>query len=366
MDTLHNNEQKDKKIKVGITHGDINGIGYEIIIKTFMDQRLLELFTPIIYGSSKVASYHRKTLNLSDFNINLIKKADFANPKRANIINCFENEVKIELGRSTSIAGKVAFSALELATEDLQNKQIDVLVTAPINKSNIQSDQFRFFGHTEYLANKFKSDNYLMLMIYNDLRIGVITGHYPIKEVPNVLTKELIINKINILNHTLISDFSILKPKIAVLGLNPHAGDDGLIGTEEKEILTPAIEDANDRGILTYGPFAADGFFGTGAYEKFDAVLATYHDQGMIPFKTIAFDEGVNYTAGLPYIRTSPAHGTGYDIAGQNLASTDSFRQAIYLALDIFRNRNEYRKLTADVLEKSETGDYNNGKDKVV
>jgi len=325
-----------------------------------MDQRLFELFTPIIYGSSKVASYHRKTLNLNEFNINLIKKAEFANPKRANIINCFENEVKIELGRSSPIAGEVAFGALEMATKDLLDNQIDLIVTAPINKSNIQSDKFRFHGHTEYLASKFKSEDHLMLMIYDDLKIGVITGHYPIKDVSKVITKELVSKKINILNQSLISDFKVMKPKIAVLGLNPHAGDDGLLGDEEQKILNPAIKDANSRGILTYGPFAADGFFGSAAYKKFDAVLATYHDQGMIPFKTIAFDEGVNFTAGLPYVRTSPAHGTGYDIAGQNLASPESFRRAIYLALDLFRNRREYQTLTADVMVKSETGDYNN------
>jgi len=359
MNMLREKEKKNNKIRVGITHGDINGISYEIIIKTFLDQRLIELFTPIIYGSSKVASYHRKALKLNDFNLNLIKKAEFANPRRPNIINCHENEVKIELGVSTQVAGTLALQALEQATGDLKEKQIDVLVTAPINKKNIQSDNFRFPGHTEYLANKFNSDDWLMLMIYNELRIGVITSHIPLKEVSKHLSKELVLKKIRVLHDSLVKDFNIRKPRIALLGLNPHAGDDGLLGREEIETIIPAIEEANKNNMLVYGPFASDGFFGNASFEKFDAVLATYHDQGMIPFKTIAFELGVNYTAGLPYVRTSPAHGTAYELAGKNQASPDSFRQAIYLALDIYKNRKEYQSLTENQLKAGPVSDNN-------
>jgi len=289
--------------------------------------------------------------SFKEFNINLIKKVEYANPKRPNIINCYDQEVKIELGKSSPIAGELAFLALEMATNDLVKKNIDVLVTAPINKKNIHSESFKFNGHTEYLASKFESDDHLMLMVYNELKIGVITSHIPLKEVSEKLTKELVLKKINILNNTLIRDFNIIKPRIALLGVNPHAGDEGLLGKEEENALIPAINEATENGIIVYGPFPADGFFGAASYNNFDAVLATYHDQGMIPFKSIAFDKGVNFTAGLPIIRTSPAHGTAYDIAGKNLASPDSFRQAIYLALDTYKNRYEYQQLTANQME---------------
>ena len=343
-------QENENRIVVGITHGDMNGIGYEIIIKAFLEPRLLELFTPVVYGSSKVASYHRKALNINDFSFNLIKKADQANPKRPNIINVHDKDIKIDLGESTTEAGELSLLALEAAVEDLKNNQIDVLVTAPINKKNIQSEHFHFSGHTEYLADKFGASDYLMLMVSDQIRIGVITGHIPLSEVPVTITEELILHKIRIMNESLQKDFAIGKPRIAILGLNPHASDDGLIGNEEKEIIIPAIAKANNSDILAFGPYPADGFFGSNNYSKFDGILAMYHDQGLIPFKTLSFESGVNFTAGLPIVRTSPAHGTAYDIAGKDMASPDSLRAAIYLACDIFNNRLMYDEITANPL----------------
>jgi 4-hydroxythreonine-4-phosphate dehydrogenase len=347
MIRTHDNENR---IVIGITHGDMNGIGYEVIIKALLDPRLFELFAPVVYGSSKVASYHRKSLNINDFSFNLIKKADQANPKRPNIINIHDKDIKIDLGLSTPEAGELSLLALEAAVEDLKNKQIDVLVTAPINKKNIQSDTFHFSGHTEYLADKFGVSDFLMLMVSNQTRIGIVTGHIPLSEVPKVVTEDLILRKLKIMNESLKKDFGIRKPRIAVLGMNPHAGDEGLLGTEEKTIILPAIEKAFASGILTFGPFPADGFFGSNNYTKFDGILAMYHDQGLIPFKTISFESGVNFTAGLPVVRTSPAHGTAYDIAGKDLASPDSLRAAMYLACDIFNNRMMYDELNANPL----------------
>jgi len=343
-----------ERVKVGITQGDINGIGYEIIIKTFHDQRMLDSITPVVYGVSKVASYHRKVLDMNEFNFNLVKNAEAANPKRPNIINCQEEEVKIELGKSTAIAGELAYEALEKACDDLQKGHIDVMVTAPINKKNIQSEKFHFPGHTEYLAEKFSSTDYLMLMISNNLRIGVITTHIPLAQVSTELTKELILNKLRIMNDSLKRDFRISRPRVALLGLNPHAGDEGLLGKEENETIAPAIAEAFDDGILAYGPYAADGFFGSSNFNSFDGILAMYHDQGMIPFKALSFESGVNYTAGLPFIRTSPAHGTAYEIAGKNQASPESMRSAIFMAADIFRNRQVYDKLNKNPLPMNE------------
>ncbi|HTX88360.1 MAG TPA: 4-hydroxythreonine-4-phosphate dehydrogenase PdxA [Bacteroidales bacterium] len=342
--------EKEHRIRVGITHGDVNGIGYEIIIKTLQDPRMIELYTMIVYGSSKVASYHRKTLNINDFNFNLVKKPDLAHPRRPNIINVIEDEVKIDLGKSTSIGGELAALSLEMATDDLVKNQIDVLVTAPINKHNIQSAKFNFPGHTEYLAGKFNVQDYLMLMVNNTIRIGVITGHIPLKKVSETLTEELILKKINILNHSLLRDFSVVKPRIAVLALNPHAGDEGLIGDEDQRIIRPAIDKAFGQNILVFGPFPADGFFGSSNFSKFDGILAVYHDQGMLPFKLLSFDDGVNFTAGLPYVRTSPAHGTAYDLAGKNEANPEAFRNAVYMACDIFNNRVAYDELHANPL----------------
>jgi 4-hydroxythreonine-4-phosphate dehydrogenase len=342
--------EKEKRVRIGITHGDMNGIGYEVIIKTLQDQRLMELYTLVVYGSSKVASYHRKALNINDFNFNLVKKADQAHPRRPNIVNIHDEEIKIDLGKSTAVAGELALLSLEAACEDLQKNHIDVVVTAPINKKNIQSPGFAFPGHTEYFAKKFNTENYLMLMINNVLRIGVVTGHIPLSKVKETLTEELILSKIQVMNHSLMRDFGIVKPRIAILAMNPHAGDDGLLGNEEKTVIQPAIEKAYDQNILAFGPYPADGFFGAASFRNFDGILAMYHDQGMLPFKLMSFDEGVNFTAGLPVIRTSPAHGTAYDLAGKNEASPEAFRNALYLAGDIFLHRLEYDELNANQL----------------
>jgi 4-hydroxythreonine-4-phosphate dehydrogenase len=287
---------------------------------------------------------------MTDLNFNLIKKADYANPKRINIINCYENEVKIEIGKHSAIAGELAYYALEKAMEDLNKHKIDVVVTAPVSKYSIQSDKFNFSGQTEYFANRCNVKEYLMLMIGTKLRIGTVTGHIPFREVPKYITQDLILEKIRVMNKTLQMDFGINRPKIAVLGLNPHAGDEGLIGKEEIEIIRPAIQRAFDEKILTFGPYPADGFFGSSNYTSFDGILAMYHDQGMLPFKAISFEEGVNFTAGLPVIRTSPAHGTAFDIAGKNVALPDSFRQAIYTAIDIFNKRELYKNLIKNPL----------------
>jgi len=341
----------NRKPVVGITHGDFNGINYEIILKTLMEPKLLEMFTPVVYGSSKIASYYRKALNLNEINFNLLRKAEGAAPRRLHIINVTEQEIKIDMGESSQIAGQLALSALEMATDDLKNNHIDVLVTAPINKKNIQSDKFAFKGHTEYLANKFNATNYLMMMVAREFRLGFVTGHVALKDVSSQLTVEQIVRKLIVMNNSLIRDFGIVKPKIALLGLNPHSGDEGVIGSEEMDVIIPAMKKAQEENILCFGPYPSDGFFGTLRYRQFDGVMAMYHDQGMIAFKIIAFDEGVNFTAGLPVIRTSPAHGTAYDLAGKNIASTDSFRNAMFLACDIFHNRNQYDTMHANPLK---------------
>ncbi len=329
----------EEKIIVGISQGDINGIGLEVIIKSFLDPTIFELCTPVVFGSNKTASFHRKTLNIEDFSFNQIKEVSEANGKRANIINVYEEEVNIELGKQTEIGGKYALKSLEAAAYALAQGKVHVLVTAPINKENIQSPDFNFPGHTEYLESKFGDGNSLMFLVSDTLRVAVATGHIPVTQVAAALTVEKITNKIRALHRSLANDFNITKPKIAVLGLNPHAGDNGVIGNEEKNIILPAINIAKEEGIIAYGPYPADGFFGNKTYTQFDAVLAMYHDQGLVPFKTIAFNNGVNFTAGLPIVRTSPDHGTAYDIAGKNKASEKSFREAIYTAIDIYRNR---------------------------
>lgn len=340
----------EKRLRIGITHGDINGIGYEVIIKAFADNRMLELFTPIVYGHSKVASFHRKNTSAGDFTFNLVKDADQAHPKRVNIVNCTENDLKIELGQSTAVAGEAAYLALEMAINDLKQNKIDALVTAPINKQNIQSTKFDFAGHTEFLSSCFDKKEPLMLMVWNNLRVGTLTGHIPLKDVAGTITQELILRKLAILNESLMIDFRITSPKIALLGLNPHAGDGGLLGKEENDIIIPAIKAAMDKQIMAFGPFPADGFFGAGSWTKYDAVMAMYHDQGLTAFKSIAFNGGVNFTAGLPMVRTSPAHGTAYEIAGQNLASAEPLKQALYLAKDICLARIGYEELKKNSL----------------
>lgn len=341
-------------IKVGITHGDVNGIGYELLLKTFSDVRVLELFNPVIYGSSKSASYHRKALNMDPVNFHIVSKADDAHEGKINLINCVKDEIKIELGTPGAEAGEAAFIALDDAAKDLGNGKIDVMVTLPINKDTIQNEQFRFPGHTEFLQERFSAngEKALMILATDTLRVALATSHIPIAEIPQKLTKELILSKLKTLDATLMRDFRVEKPRIAVLGLNPHAGENGLLGKEELEIIAPAIKKAQNGGILCAGPFAADGFFGTERYKEFDAVLAMYHDQGLIPFKTIAMESGVNYTAGLSVVRTSPDHGTAYDIAGKGLASDESFRRAMYMAIDIFNNRKAYDEARQNPLRK--------------
>lgn len=344
---------EDKMIRVGITHGDINGIGYEVILKTFSDQRMTELCVPIIYGSSKVAAYHRKALDLPAVNINVVSRAEEAGLNLVNIINCVEDDIKVELTQSTPVAGRAAYKALEAAVADLKSGAIDVLVTAPINKHNIQNAQFHFPGHTEYLEQTLgDGQKALMILMTDTLRVALVTGHIPVSQVPSQITVENIVTKLQVFNQSLKQDFTIIKPRIAVLALNPHAGDNGVIGNEEAEIIKPAMEEAERLGVMSFGPFPADGFFGSKMYEDFDGVLAMYHDQGLAPFKALAMEEGVNYTAGLPFVRTSPAHGTAYNIAGQNLASESSFRQAVYTALDVYRSRQSYREATAHPLRK--------------
>lgn len=340
-----------KPIIAGITQGDINGIGYEIIIKALADSSITDLCVPVVYGSPKVAAYHRKALNITSFSFNSIRTVSEAHPKKANLVNCLGDEVRVELGKSTPEGGQAAFAALESAVADLTGGKIDVLVTAPIDKHNIQSDVFRFTGHTDYLKAKLNPSEVLMLMICDCMKIGFATGHLPLKDVPGAITEKHLLGKLRLLNRSLLQDFAIRGPRIAVLGLNPHAGDGGLLGTEETEIIIPAINKANDEGILAFGPYSSDGFFGSGAFSRFDAVLAMYHDQGMSAFKALAFDTGVNFTAGLSVIRTSPVHGTAFDITGKNEASGNSMRQAIYAACDIYRNRQMYEEISRNPLQ---------------
>ncbi len=325
--------------KIGITHGDMNGIGYEVIIKTLQDPRMLEICTPVVYGLSKVASFHRKTLNIKDFSFNFVKNIQQASPKKANLLNLKDDEVKVNLGESTKIAGEMSELALHAAVKGLKANEIDAVVTAPIDKFNVQSKTFNYTGHTEFFSSEFNTQDTAMMMISDRLKLAFVTNHIPINELSQVLSKELIINKIKIVNNSLQNDFLIRMPKIAVLSLNPHAGDHNLIGNEESEVIIPAIKECFDNKMNVFGPFPADGFFASGDYTQYDVVLAMYHDQGMLPFKLLSFDSGVNYTAGLPVVRTSPAHGTAFGIAGKNQASPSSLRSAIYLAVDILRNR---------------------------
>ena len=345
-------DSKNRKIRIDITQGDINGIGYEVILKTFADPQMLELCTPIIYGSPKVAAYHRKALDLPA-NFSIISSASEAGHDRLCIVNCTSDDIKVELSKATPEAGKAALDALERAIEDYRAGLIDVIVTAPINKHTIQSEGFSFPGHTEYIEQRLgEGQKALMILMKNDFRVALVTGHIPVSQIASTITKELIEEKLMIFNHSLKQDFDISAPRIAVLSLNPHAGDDGLLGTEEQEIIIPAIQEMTGKGVWCFGPYPADGFMGAGNYTHFDGILAMYHDQGLAPFKALAMDEGVNYTAGLPVVRTSPAHGTAYDIAGKGLASEDSFRQAIYVAIDVYRNRCRNKAMRANPLKK--------------
>lgn len=341
-----------RKIRVGITQGDINGIGYEVIFKAFSTPEMFDICTPVIYGSPKLAAYHRKALEL-DIQYNAVEGPEQVEDGKLNIINCNNDEVHIELGVATKESGKAAYEALERAAKDYQEGAIDLLVTAPINKNCIQSDDFHFPGHTEYLQERLGENNKsLMILCADDLRFAVATSHLSLREVPDAITPELLEEKLRIFNRSLIEDFNIDAPKIAVLSLNPHAGDNGLLGREEIETIIPTIEKMSKEGILCYGPFGVDGFMGSGKYTHFDGILAMYHDQGLAPMKLLAMENGVNFTAGLPVVRTSPAHGVAYDIAGKGEADENSFRQAIYAAIDIYRNRSQYEYARRSPLRK--------------
>jgi 4-hydroxythreonine-4-phosphate dehydrogenase len=338
------------KPKIGISIGDVNGIGLEIIIKTLADAKIYDYCTPIVYGHTKVASFHRRATHINEFNFNVVDSAAAAQHRKPNMINCWEEDVKIEPGQVTAEGGKYAYISLQRATDDLLAGNIDGLVTAPINKDNIQNEEFNFPGHTEYLQHRDSKDDSLMFLVSDTLRVGVVTGHIPVSKIAESITTDKIIQKLKLMNASLQDDFWIRKPKIAVLGLNPHASDNGLIGSEEKDTIIPAIEEARNNDVLAFGPYAADGFFANGTYLQFDAVLAMYHDQGLIPFKQIAFESGVNYTAGLSFVRTSPDHGTAYDIAGKNMASEVSFREALFTALHIIKHRRETAELNENPL----------------
>lgn len=343
---------EERKIKVGITHGDINGIGYEVILKTFADPAMFDLCTPVIYGSPKVAAYHRKAMDIPT-NFSIVASAADAQEGKLNIVNCIEEEVKVELTKPTPEGGRAALLALERVLAEYREGYFDVLVTAPINKSTIQSDDFHFPGHTEYIEQRVgNGQKALMILLKDDFRVALVTGHIPVSEISKDITKELIKEKLAIFHRSLKQDFNIDSPRIAVFSLNPHAGDEGLLGTEEQTVITPAIQEMAEEGVLCFGPYPADGFMGSGNHTHFDGILAMYHDQGLAPFKALAMDEGVNFTAGLPIVRTSPAHGTAYDIAGQGIASEDSFRQAVYVAIDVFRHRCIEREISAHPLRK--------------
>ncbi|MBS1765266.1 MAG: 4-hydroxythreonine-4-phosphate dehydrogenase PdxA [Bacteroidetes bacterium] len=343
--------ENEIKPKIGITIGDFNGIGIEVIIKTLADNRILSTCTPVIYGSSKVISYHRKMLNHQEFNFNTIKSADEASHKKTNVLNCWEEDVKVDIGKASTLAGSYALNALKAAAKDALDKKIDAIVTAPIDKNTIQGEGFNFKGHTEFFASVCGNAEPVMLMISNNFRVGLVTGHIALREVPSALTKEKIIAKTKLVHESLRRDFGIRKPRIAVLGLNPHAGDSGLLGKEETEIISPAVEELRKMDVMAFGPYPADGFFGSSKIKNFDAIMAMYHDQGLVPFKSLAFTSGINFTAGLPIVRTSPDHGTAYDIAGKNIASEESFREAVYAACDIVKQRLITEEITANPLK---------------
>ena len=343
--------QKKRPI-VGITQGDSNGIGYEVIIKAISDPRVLEFFTPVVYGSSKLFGFYRKTIpEIEQMDTNVITSASDAKPKRINILNCLPDNVYAEPGQATPESAKAAITALDKAVQDIKAGLIDVLVTGPINKKAMSGQGFGFPGHTEYLQQQFGVKDVTMLMTSHRLRLGVVTGHIPLKEVPGSISKDKIVSKLRLMNQSLKEDFCIDQPRIAVLSLNPHSGDGGLLGTEEQDIIIPAVAEATAEGILAFGPFSPDGFFGLGHYERFDAALAMYHDQGLAPFKALSFEDGVNYTAGLPIVRTSPDHGTAYDMAGHDEADPQSMRSAIFTAIDIFNAKAEYAALQDGKME---------------
>ncbi|MEI6312692.1 MAG: 4-hydroxythreonine-4-phosphate dehydrogenase PdxA [Bacteroidota bacterium] len=338
---------------IGITIGDINGIGPEVILKTFQDKKFLKYCDIVIYGSSKVLSYYKKALNIEHFDYVNIADISQMHSKQINVINYSNEEAPIEPGKATLVAGEISLKCIDLALADLKANKLDGIVTAPINKSTIKTPTKDFKGHTDYIRNYFGVNDSMMLMVDEKMRIGLCTGHIAIKDLHKFIDSKSIYNKLEILHKSLTEDFLINKPRIAVLGLNPHAGEDGVIGKEEQDIIHPAISSAKDKGILAFGTYPADGFFGAGLYTKFDGILAMYHDQGLIPFKSFAFNTGVNYTAGLPVVRTSPDHGTAYDLVGKNIASSGSMENAVFVALDIIKNRQSFIEMTSNPVKKS-------------
>ncbi|MFD2725748.1 4-hydroxythreonine-4-phosphate dehydrogenase PdxA [Hyunsoonleella rubra] len=342
---------KEEKIVVGISVGDLNGIGGEIILKTFEDSRIFEFCTPVVFASIKVMDFLKKHFG-SAVNLNSIHKMEQAVDDKLNVFNCWKEGVSIEFGKEDEKIGEFAFKSLEAATKALKSETIDILLTAPINKKNIQSQAFTFPGHTDYLAQELGGQS-LMFMVTDTLKVGLLTDHVPVKDVSTHISPELITQKINTVYDTLRKDFGIGKPKIAVLGINPHTGDNGVIGNEDDDVMRPTLKKIKEDGKLVFGPYAADSFFGSDNYKNFDAIIASYHDQGLIPFKTLSFGQGVNYTAGLKRIRTSPDHGTAYEIAGKGLADPGSFKEALFMGIHVFRNRLDFEKLTANILKKA-------------
>ncbi|MEE2953803.1 MAG: 4-hydroxythreonine-4-phosphate dehydrogenase PdxA [Bacteroidota bacterium] len=341
---------KQNKIRVGVSMGDPAGIGIEVIIKTFMDNRIMDFCTPVIFSSKDLINSHRKILNIDELNFNTIKSIQEINPKKVNVLNCWKENININLGLSSILSGKYALTSLNEAMKALQEKSIDVLVTAPINKLMIRKNEKTFIGHTEFLEESFEGES-LMLMVSDIMKIAFITGHIPLSKVSNTITEKKIIKKTTLLNQTLISDFNKRKPKIAILGINPHAGENGMLGNEEESIIIPALKKLNDQGVLALGPYSSDSFFSVKNLKSFDGIIAMYHDQGLIPFKTLSFTEGVNFTAGLNIIRTSPVHGTANNIAGENIANEQSFRESIFLACKIYKNREMYNELIQNSIE---------------
>ena len=341
--------QKNEKFVVGISIGDLNGIGSEVVLKTFQDIRMLEFCTPVIFASVKTMSFFKKAYEI-DINLHGIDSLDAVVYNKINVLNVWKEPVDISFGKEDPKIGEYAVRSLEAAVSALKNSEIDVLVTAPINKSNVQSESFNFPGHTDYLAKELEGDS-LMFMISDELKVGLLTDHVAVKDVSSTITRELIEKKIKIIHKTLIEDFGIIRPKIAVLGINPHTGDNGVIGNEDDTILRPTLDNIRNNGKVVMGPYAADSFFGSGNYKHFDAIIASYHDQGLVPFKTLTFGSGVNYTAGLNKIRTSPDHGTAYDVAGKNVANPDSFKEAVFQAMNIYRKRMEYQAFSKNPLK---------------
>ena len=339
---------------IGITIGDLNGIGPEVILKTFSDQRMMALCTPVIFASAKTMNYYRKMLGEGHFNYQSIQDFDQLSPKQVNLFSCWEEEVVINPGMNNETGGKYAVRSLKVATQCLKDGQIEGMVTAPFHKNNIQQSGFHYTGHTPFLKSFFEAKEVVMMMVAGTFRVAVLSEHIPISQAAAAVTPQNILHKLQILNDSLIQDFGIEKPKIAVLGLNPHSGDGGLIGTEEQQVIIPTINQAKEKGILCFGPYSADGFFARSYQQHFDAILAMYHDQGLIPFKSLASNAGVNYSAGLPVVRTSPDHGTAFDIAGKKVADPSSFRQAVFSCIDIIRQRSDYAEYTKNPLKRGQ------------